>query len=236
MGSNAVTDCDSPNSKTKCNTLLPGWPTDEGIDQTQLMPGTMQGKVDRHGNNYCQQCTGYPPGYLAFMKWVHAKDPSADILLTENGWCGNDDVENMDQLHYFQAFVEQVYIAVEEEKLPVIGYTAWSFLDNYEWGSYGPRFGLYYVNFTEQAGSPDYYEPKSTDLARIPRPAAKWFKKVATTRCLDDSSEFLTTAPAGTSTLGYIGSGVGGVAVVGAVVAAGVVYQRRRGYTGIPQN
>jgi beta-glucosidase/6-phospho-beta-glucosidase/beta-galactosidase len=235
-GSSAVTDCGSVSSKTKCDSLLPGWPADKGIDQTQLVPGSMQGKIDRHGNNYCQHYTGYPPGYVAYMKWVHAKDPSADILLTENGWCGNDEVENVDQLHYFQAFVEQVHIAIYDEKLPVIGYTAWSFLDNYEWGSYGPRFGMYYVNFTEQTGSPDFYEPKPTDLARIPRPSAKWFKKVATTRCLDDASELASTSSAGSSTLSYVGYGVGGVAVVGAVGAAAVVYQRRRGYTSIPQN
>jgi beta-glucosidase/6-phospho-beta-glucosidase/beta-galactosidase len=234
-GSNAVTDCDSPNSKTPCDTLLPGWLMDKGIDTAHLMPGTMQGKVDSHGNDHCTLFTGYPPGYLDYMKWVHAKDPSADILLTENGWCGDDEIENMDQLHYFQAFVEQVHIAIHDEKLPVIGYTAWSFLDNYEWGSYTPRFGLYYVNFTEQTGSPDYYEPKPTDLTRIPRPSAKWFKKVATTRCLDNASELASTSPAGASTMSYVGYGVGGIAAVGVVVATAVLFQRRRGYTSIPQ-
>lgn len=237
-GSNAVTDCDSTTSRTKCDTLLPGWPADKAIDQTQLMPGSMQGKVDRHGNNYCKNYTGYPAGYLAFMKWVHAKDPSADILLTENGWCGNDDVENYDQLNFFQKFVEQVYIAIHDEKIPVIGYTAWSFLDNYEWGSYGPRFGMYYVNFTKQAGSPDFYEPKPTDLARIPRPVAKWFKQVATTRCLVDgdvvaSASALTTAGTSSST-SYVTISVVGVVVIGAVAGA-VVAWRRRGYTSIPQ-
>ena len=28
----------------------------------------------------------------------------------------------------------------------VLGYLHWSLLDNYEWGSYTPRFGLYTVN------------------------------------------------------------------------------------------
>jgi len=235
-GSNAVTDCDSPTSKTPCNKLQAGLAVDKAIDQTQLVPGSMQGKVDSHGNDHCTMFTGYPPGYLAYMKWVHEKDPSADILLTENGWCGDDEIENMDQLHYFQAFVEQVYIAIHDEKLPVIGYTAWSFLDNYEWGSFTPRFGLYYVNFTEQTGSPDFYEPKPTDLARIPRPSAKWFTKLATTRCLDDASELASTSSAGSSTMSYVGYGVGGVAAVGVIVAAAVVYQRRRGYASIPQN
>ena len=30
----------------------------------------------------------------------------------------------------------------------LIGYNYWSLTDNYEWGSYTPRFGLYTVNVT----------------------------------------------------------------------------------------
>ncbi|KAF1783866.1 Glycosyl hydrolases family 1, N-terminal conserved site [Phytophthora cactorum] len=187
--SRAITDCDSDRSNTPCSTLLPGYPADKGVDDSHLMPGTRAGVPDRFGNNYCEMFTGYPPGYLDMIRYLHMQDTTVDILLTENGWCGNDDVDNYDQLWYFKSFIEQVHKAVVEEKIPVIGYIAWSFLDNYEWGSYGPRFGMYYVNFTEQTGSPDFYEPKPTDLARIPRPSAKWFNKVATTKCLDGWSE-----------------------------------------------
>jgi hypothetical protein len=77
------------------------------------------------------------------MQWVHAYDPKTDILLTENNWCGNGKGDDPDQLTYFRAFLEQTHTAVVEGKLPVISYMAWSFLDNYERGSYGPYFGLY---------------------------------------------------------------------------------------------
>jgi beta-glucosidase len=30
--------------------------------------------------------------------------------------------------------------------MDVIGYNYWSLVDNYEWGSYAPRFGLYTVD------------------------------------------------------------------------------------------
>jgi beta-glucosidase/6-phospho-beta-glucosidase/beta-galactosidase len=31
----------------------------------------------------------------------------------------------------------------------LLGYLHWSLTDNYEWGSYTPRFGLYRIDFTK---------------------------------------------------------------------------------------
>ncbi|RLN54205.1 hypothetical protein BBJ29_008137 [Phytophthora kernoviae] len=235
--SQAVTDCDSPTSAVDCASLAPGWQADKGIDDTHVIPGTMKPTPDRFGNNYCANLfSPYPPGYLAMIKYLHSQDPTVDILLTENGWCGNDEIENMDQVHFFQTFVGQVYKAVVEEKIPVIGYTAWSFLDNFEWGSYKPRFGLYYVNWTSETGSPDFNNPKPTDLARIPRPSAKWFHKLSTTRCLDDTTNVVAVAETpGSATTGTFGVPllIIAVAIVGGVVVA--VYKRRQGYERIPR-
>ncbi|KAE9318938.1 hypothetical protein PF008_g18394 [Phytophthora fragariae] len=238
--SQAVTDCDSPTSKVDCASLPPGWQKDKGVDDSHIVPGTLHPKPDRFGNNYCaNQFTPYPPGYLAMIKYVHAQDPTVDILLTENGWCGNDEIENLDQVHFFEAFVEQVYKAVVEEKIPVIGYTAWSFLDNFEWGSYKPRFGLYYVNWTSETGSPNFNNPKPTDLARIPRPSAKWFQKLSTTRCLDEVSTSSTTLdvvepPKDITEL--FGAPLVMLGVVALILMVGIsTEKRRRNYQRIPQ-
>lgn len=171
------------------------------------------------------------------IRYLHSHDPTVDILLTENGWCGNEEVENWDQLRYYKAFVEQVHKAVVEEKIPVVGYTAWSFLGNYEWGSYGPRFGLYYVNFTKETGSPNFDKPKSTDLERIPRPAAKWFHKVATTKCLDGWDELELSAGSSIAHpaehLGFSAPVI--VIAAMALIAAVVTFKRRLGYQRLPQ-
>ncbi|KAH7459704.1 Beta-glucosidase 32 [Phytophthora ramorum] len=102
---------------------------------------------------------------------------------------------------YYKNYLEQVYKAVTEESIKVIGYTAWSYLDNYEWGSFEPRFGLYYVDFPSEIGSPDYVTAEASDLNRIARPAAKWFSQLAKTKCLpEDSSSSSASASASTST------------------------------------
>ena len=48
----------------------------------------------------------------------------------------------------------------------VIGYCYWSLLDNYEWGSYAPTFGLIAVD-------------RQSDFARTPKPSLAWLGSVA---------------------------------------------------------
>jgi beta-glucosidase/6-phospho-beta-glucosidase/beta-galactosidase len=168
--SRVVTDCDSERSEVSCEELPLGHARDRGIDDTRAPNGARRPPAS---NPECAWLAGYPAGYLAIIKWLHAKDPSTEILLTENGWCGGEADDGQDQLEYFQAYVEQVHKALAEDKIPIIGYTAWSLLDNNEWGSYKPRFGLHYVNYS------------SPELPRLPRPAATWFAQLSTTKCLD---------------------------------------------------
>jgi beta-glucosidase/6-phospho-beta-glucosidase/beta-galactosidase len=244
--SRRVTSCSSETSNKDCDILTPGWEGDRGIDDSHLVPGTRQRSQQALQDSHCASFTAYPPGYLETIKWLHKHDTAADILLTENGWCGGDEVASPDQLWYFKAYLEQVHKAVVEEQIPVIGYTAWSLLDNYEWGSYESRFGLYYVNYTSESGSPDFFEPKATDLARIPRPAADWFGKLATTKCLSatDAAAATTETTPGSAAghshhvwrwlLGLVAIGVVAlVAVVGLVFFVGRrIWRHFRGHDG----
>ncbi|KAH7484240.1 hypothetical protein PRIC1_003542 [Phytophthora ramorum] len=223
--SRQVTSCDSKASNKDCDTLSPGWEQDRGIDDSHIIPGTRQRSKKAQKDSHCASFTAFPPGYLETIKWLHKHDTSADILLTENGWCGDDEIDNPDQLWYFQAYLEQVHKAVTEENIPVIGYTAWSFLDNYEWGSYESRFGLYYVNYTSDSGSPGFYEANPSDLARVPRPSAKWFQKVATTKCLgvEGASATTATTPESSGHSHHVWRWLVGIVAFGAVAFVAVV-------------
>jgi beta-glucosidase len=68
--------------------------------------------------------------------WERTKTP---ILVTENGWAGDDDRRRC-------AFVAEALGALHEaidEGVDVRGYFYWSLLDNYEWTrGYQPKFGL----------------------------------------------------------------------------------------------
>jgi beta-glucosidase len=54
-----------------------------------------------------------------------------------------------------------------EEGLPLAGYLHWTLADNYEWGSYQPRFGLYGVR---RQG--EQVELMDTDATGVDAPAA----------------------------------------------------------------
>ncbi|HLD81728.1 MAG TPA: glycoside hydrolase family 1 protein [Patescibacteria group bacterium] len=68
------------------------------------------------------------------------------IYITENGIA--DAKDTMRKKFIFQ-HLRSVYIAIKDF-CPVRGYLYWSLLDNYEWGSFKPRFGLIEVNYATQ--------------------------------------------------------------------------------------
>ncbi|RLN70131.1 hypothetical protein BBJ28_00013816 [Nothophytophthora sp. Chile5] len=182
---NLITDCDSEYSATNCSDLAVGYYADLGVDHTQMPVGSVIGSGSILDPTSCTDHGGFPPSYLEYIRWVHAYDTSADILLTENGWCGNETIDNQDQLWYFRTHLEMVHKAIYEDDIPIIGYTAWSFFDNFEWASYAPRYGLYYVDFPDNIGDADLYSVPSTELTRTPRTAAKWYADLATTGCFE---------------------------------------------------
>jgi len=180
--STLVTDCDGDESLVVCEDLPLGWNRDLALDTTRFPSESRPSSKNSRGELNCAWFSGYAPGYYQVIQWMNQKAPNTEILLTENGWCGNEEIDNEDQLWYFQEYLKEVLKAISEG-IPIIGYTAWSLLDNYEWGSFEPRFGLFYVDYPPEAGSKDGYTPTPDQLQRIPRPAAGFISTIAKTKC-----------------------------------------------------
>ena len=84
------------------------------------------------------------------------------LWVTENGIGTDDDAQRIEFVGQALAGV----LDVIEEGIPVLGYTYWSLLDNFEWAfGYRPRFGLVEVD--------------RTTFERRPKPSASWFSSVA---------------------------------------------------------
>lgn len=79
------------------------------------------------------------------------------ILIAENGMAirrkpdnsiATQRADSMLRSEFLRAHIQQVKRLVQEG-IPVLGYCHWSMTDNYEWGSYTPRFGLFSIDFQQ---------------------------------------------------------------------------------------
>jgi len=95
------------------------------------------------------------------------------VFIAENGMSAHDAVSLDGAVHDPNRidFYHRYLLALRRaagEGIPVHGYLAWSFMDNFEWNSgYKERFGLVYVDYATQE--------------RIPKDSALWYKHVMET-------------------------------------------------------
>lgn len=136
-----------------------------------------------------------PDGLLHALRIYHRKAPHLPIWVVENGVCTKDGTPRGDGMTRSDHLLDHLYYLQRavDEGIPVMGYNYWSLTDNYEWGSYRPRFGLYRVDVTtdltkerhetdgvatyraaiRRGGVPSGYRPKRREAWGSP--AAPWF-------------------------------------------------------------
>lgn len=98
----------------------------------------------------------YPEGLIDLLGGLH----DLPVYITENGFCCDDDrLRILYMARHFQAMAESI-----RRGCRINGYLYWSFLDNFEWSSFVPRFGLVSVDW-------DTFE-------RTPKPSAYFYREV----------------------------------------------------------
>ena len=103
----------------------------------------------------------YPTAAGEALRHTAALLPGMPLVVTENGIATHDDVE---RIEYTTGALQSVAAAIADG-LDVRGYFHWSWLDNYEWGSYEPTFGLVAVD--------------RETFRRTVKPSAHWLGQIA---------------------------------------------------------
>jgi beta-glucosidase len=98
----------------------------------------------------------WPDGLRAVLGRIHADYAPREIAITENGATFPDipnpdgEVDDVERRSYLARHLGAAADAIEDG-VPLIGYFAWSLLDNFEWAlGYDTRFGLVRVDFETQ--------------------------------------------------------------------------------------
>jgi beta-glucosidase len=93
-----------------------------------------------------------PVAMYHFLKAETINGDGLPLLIAENGMCHKVYGGRVEQRRdgattgaFLQAFIFEAMRALKDG-VPLVGYIYWSMVDNYEWGSYDPRFGLFTVD------------------------------------------------------------------------------------------
>lgn len=89
-----------------------------------------------------------PEGIYYDLRTYSEKFPGLPLYVVENGMPTDSGLPRSDGYDRADHLRDTVYWIqrAKADGINVIGYNYWSLTDNYEWGSYAPRFGLYTVD------------------------------------------------------------------------------------------
>ena len=97
-----------------------------------------------------------PHGLYFFCKYYSQDFGHRPLLIAENGMAHRRKLDN-DYSHRSDRLTRSEFLRIHVQKVmqlihegvPVIGYLHWSLFDNYEWGTFTPRFGLFSIDYTQ---------------------------------------------------------------------------------------
>jgi len=97
-----------------------------------------------------------PEGLHFFCKMLSDDFEKRPLLIAENGMALHRKKNNkysprrdkIQRSDFLRAHIREV-IRIVNDGIPLFGYFHWSLFDNYEWGTYTPRFGLYSIDYKQ---------------------------------------------------------------------------------------
>ncbi|CAG0896857.1 unnamed protein product, partial [Darwinula stevensoni] len=93
----------------------------------------------------------YPQGIRKLLNYIKDRYGNPEVIITENG--SSDRAGNLDdalRIYQLKHYINNILKAVLLDGCNVIGYTAWSLMDNLEWmAGYSEKFGLHFVDFDD---------------------------------------------------------------------------------------
>ncbi|WP_082468783.1 glycoside hydrolase family 1 protein [Sciscionella sediminilitoris] len=89
-----------------------------------------------------------PEGIYDALRYYANRYPGLPLYIVENGMPTDNGLPRADGYTRSAALRDSIFWVqrAKADGMNVIGYNYWSITDNYEWGSYRPRFGLYTVD------------------------------------------------------------------------------------------
>ncbi|KAM6179020.1 klotho [Rhynchocyon petersi] len=109
------------------------------------------------------------PSLRHLLFWIDLEYNHPRIFIVENGWfvSGTTKRDDAKSMYYLKKFIMETLKAIRLDGVNVIGYTAWSLLDGFEWHrGYSIRRGLFYVDFLSQ------------DKKLLPKSSALFYQKL----------------------------------------------------------
>uniref|UniRef100_A0A3Q2Z2Z8 Klotho beta n=1 Tax=Hippocampus comes TaxID=109280 RepID=A0A3Q2Z2Z8_HIPCM len=166
-------DGDYPSSlKIKHGGLLPVFSNEEKLwvkktaDFFSLSFGPNNLRLGRNLPHFGQAVS---PDLRRILGWIKLEYGDLQILVAEGGWFSEASVGREDTvaIYLMKRFINNVLQAVRLDGIRLLGYTAWSLVDGFEWNyNYSVRRGLFYVDFTH---------PNRT---RTPKTSAQYYRQI----------------------------------------------------------
>jgi beta-glucosidase len=118
-----------------------------------------------------------PEGIYDALRYYATRYPGLPLYIVENGMPTDNGRPRQDGYTREAALQDSIFWVqrAKADGMNVIGYNYWSITDNYEWGSYRPRFGLYTVDAATDPA-----------LTRRPTAAVAVYRRIAGTGGVPD--------------------------------------------------